>query len=82
MYSITALGTQGIKNTKGGSTAFLINAHHTIDAGNIVVPLGEKSVSVHHIWLTHAHLDHIADIAYMVDSYHALRTKTLTIHAQ
>ena len=82
MHSIIALGTQGIKSSRGGSTAFLLNAHHTIDAGNIVIPLGEKSASIHHIWLTHAHLDHIVDIAYMIDSYHAYRTETLTIHAQ
>ncbi len=81
MHNIIALGTQGIKNGRGGSTAFLLNTHHAIDAGNIILPLGEKCTSLHHIWLTHTHLDHIADIGYMVDDYHAYRTKTLTIHA-
>ena len=81
MHSITALGTQGIKSNRGESSAFLLNAHHTIDAGNIVNPLGEYSADIHHVWLTHSHLDHIADLAYMLDSYYTLRTKTLTIHA-
>ena len=81
MHSIIALGTQGIKNIRGGCTTFLLDEHHAIDAGNIIIPLGEKCTSLYHIWLTHAHLDHIADIGYVAEYCHCCRTKTLTIHA-
>lgn len=79
MPSIRILGAYGTKSPTCGSSAFLVNDKHTIDAGNILIPLNEKSVDIETIWLTHSHLDHISDIAFMLDNYYAKRTKSLCI---
>lgn len=80
MNKITALGALGSKSEKGGSTCFLLNEGHAIDAGNLLLTLLDKSVALDTIWLTHSHLDHIIDIAYIVDNYYDTRTKTLKIY--
>jgi len=64
-----------------GHSSFLINAQNVIDAGNILRDLGEKSVSLERVWVTHSHLDHIVDLAFIVDEYFEKRTKTLKIMA-
>jgi cAMP phosphodiesterase len=79
--SITVLGAHGAKSSEGGSSSFYLNAQHVVDAGNLLLPLEEKSVHIETIWLTHSHLDHIADIAYILDNYYEERTKSLKIYA-
>ena len=77
--TVTILGTNGTKGVEGGTSAFQIDAHNVIDAGNLLIPLKEKTVDITTIWLTHSHLDHILDIAYILDSYFSGRKRTLTI---
>ena len=79
--SIKVLGAYGTKSKGFGTSAFLLNEKNTIDAGNLLIPLGEESAKIENIWLTHSHLDHISDIAYILDNYFSLRTKTLNIIA-
>ena len=79
--NITILGANGTKGIVGGTSAFYINEYNVIDAGNLLCPLEEKVVKIETIWLTHSHLDHILDIAYVLDSYFASRTKTLIVAA-
>jgi len=80
MRKIIALGSLGSKSEKGGSTCFLLNPNNVIDAGNILSTMAEKSIEIETIWLTHSHLDHIIDMAYIVDNYYDSRTKTLKIY--
>jgi len=77
--TITVLGTNGTKGIKGGTSAFQIDAHNVIDAGNLLIPLKKESAAITTIWLTHSHLDHIIDIAYILDSYFSERQQTLTV---
>ena len=77
--TITVLGMNGTKGTEGGTSAFQIDAHNVIDAGNLLIPLKEESATITTIWLTHSHLDHIIDIAYILDSYFSERKQTLII---
>lgn len=79
MADITILGAYGTKSDKCGSSAFYLNDAHTIDAGNLLIPLQVKSIDIECIWITHSHLDHISDIAYILDNYYEQRTKTLTL---
>jgi HD-GYP domain-containing protein (c-di-GMP phosphodiesterase class II)/ribonuclease BN (tRNA processing enzyme) len=79
--SIKILGAFGTKSKGFGSSAFYLNSKNVIDAGNLLEPLNEESANLEHIWLTHSHLDHISDIAFVLDNYYSLRTKTLNIHA-
>lgn len=77
--SIRILGAYGTKAKGFGTSAFELNETNVIDAGNLLKPLEEKSANIENIWLTHSHLDHISDIAYILDNYFAIRKKTLNI---
>ena len=76
---IQILGAYGTKAKGFGTSSFLLNKSNVIDAGNLLATLDEESIYVENIWLTHSHLDHISDIAYILDNYFSLRTKTLNI---
>ena len=79
MNEIIILGAYGTKGEDVGTSAFYIDEKNVLDAGNLLIPLKEKSAAIENIWLSHSHLDHIIDIAYILDSYFAARTKTLKI---
>ncbi|MBA1432805.1 MAG: MBL fold metallo-hydrolase [Epsilonproteobacteria bacterium] len=51
-----------------------------MDAGNLLDALEAESKNIHTIWLTHSHLDHIVDIAYILDNYFTQRKETLVIY--
>ena len=78
---IRVLGAYGTKAKGFGTSAFYLNEKNVIDAGNLLEPLGEAAVKIENIWITHSHLDHIADIAYILDNYYSLRDKPLNIIA-
>ena len=78
--NIQILGAYGAKSEKGGSTSFYLNDKNVIDAGNILKALKDKNIHLETIWLTHSHLDHIIDIAYILDNYYEKRLKPLTIY--
>jgi len=53
-----------------------------IDAGTGVGNLTiEEMVKIDHILVTHAHLDHVAFIPFLVDTVGSMRTRPITIHA-
>ena len=79
--SIKVLGAYGTKAKGFATSAFQMNERNVIDAGNLLNPLGEESVKIENIWITHSHLDHITDIAYIIDNFYSLRDKTLNIIA-
>lgn len=79
MNEITILGAYGTKGEDAGTSSFLLNEHHAIDAGNLLQPLKERVAGIEVIWLTHSHLDHIIDIAYILDSYFGERKKPLRL---
>ncbi len=76
---ITILGSNGTKGAEGGTSAFWLDAHNVIDAGNLLRPMKEAVAEIETIWLTHSHLDHIVDIAYILDSYFSKRKKSLKL---
>ena len=79
MEKITILGAYGTKGSHQETSSFLINDTNVIDAGNLLRSLDEDAAHIDTIWLTHSHLDHIVDIAYILDSYFTLRTKSLKL---
>lgn len=80
-YTVKVLGAYGTRAKGFGTTSIYLNDNNVIDAGNLINTLGEDCAMLGHIWLTHSHLDHIADIAPVLDSYFRLREKPLHIHA-
>ena len=77
---IEVLGAYGTKAKGFGTSSFRLNKTTTIDAGNLLDALDEDSVFITDIYLTHVHLDHIVDIAYIIDNYFTKRQKTITLH--
>ena len=76
---IKVLGAFGTRLKGFGTSSFFINDLNVLDAGNLLNTLDEESAKIENIWLTHSHLDHISDIAYIIDNYFSIRNKTLNI---
>ena len=68
--TVKILGAFGTKSKGFGTSSFYLNNSNVIDAGNLLNSLEEKSANIENIWLTHSHLDHICDIAYILDNYY------------
>ena len=77
--NIKVLGAFGTKSKGYGTSAFYLNKSNVIDAGNLLEPLNIETTDIENIWITHSHLDHIVDIAYILDNYFNLRRKPLNI---
>ncbi len=80
MHSIKILGTQGSRSCDELTTCIQITKHTLIDAGNIVQSLGGNESSVNNIFLTHSHLDHVIDGAFILDNFFSTRTDSLRIY--
>ena len=78
--SIKILGAYGAKTTSTAMTCIQVDTDILIDAGNILLGLQENAKDINHIFLTHSHMDHIADIPFLIDVYFSFRTKTLNIY--
>lgn len=81
MNSIKILGAYGGKDKNRSTTSLLITDKVAIDAGNILNYMGMSASAIDRIFLTHSHFDHIADIAFMMDIFFAVRTTPLKIYA-
>lgn len=77
---IKVLGASGSLGRNQECTSFLIADNIIIDAGNIMRPLGEKSNDIEHVFLTHAHFDHILDLPFLIETHFEKRTKPLTVY--
>jgi len=78
---IEFLGSCGTRTQYCGPTCIKVSEHTLVDAGNIIAPLGEKSVEIYNIFLTHAHLDHIYDLPFLLESIVGSSTHPLKIYA-
>lgn len=79
--SIKILGAYGTKAKGLGTSSFALNETNVIDAGNLLIGLESKSAIIENIWITHSHLDHIVDIAYIIDTYYKYIKKPINIYA-
>jgi len=77
--SVKVLGAYGTKSKDCGTSSIYLNKTNVIDAGNLLSPLDTECIGLENIWITHSHLDHIVDIASIVDNYFNLRTKPLNL---
>ena len=76
---IEILGAYGTRSKECATSSVLLNRQNVIDAGNLIAGLETRSIDLQNIWITHAHLDHIVDIAPMIDNYYSQRNQTLNI---
>ena len=79
MVSIKVLGAYGTKGDNHETTCISLNQYNVIDAGNLLKGLADGCMELDTIWLTHSHLDHIKDIAFVLDYYFEQRKKSLKI---
>lgn len=80
MNYIKALGTSGTRTRFAGTTCLQLSPTTVIDAGNVINGLGEDAAKIEHVFLTHAHFDHICDLPVMLDLFFAQQKRTLHIY--
>jgi len=72
----------GIGGDELQTTSILINENTIIDAGTGLVSLTlEQLTRINSIFITHAHMDHIASCPMLIDSTAELRTEPLVLYA-
>ncbi len=70
MMQITVLGSAGSEGPGLNPTAFLIDDFMLLDAGTVSIMLDRPAqCRITHILLTHAHLDHVKAIPFLVDNF-------------
>ena len=80
---IRILGCSGGIGNGARTTALLVDDDILIDAGTGVADLSlDAMAAIDHVFLTHAHLDHVACIPFLLDSVAGRRTHPLVVHAQ
>jgi len=79
---IRVLGCSGGIGGDQHTTALLVDDDILIDAGTGVGRLSMAALTrIDHVFVSHAHLDHIASIPLMVDTVARMRDKPLVVHA-
>lgn len=72
----------GIGGSQSRTTSFLVDHDILIDCGTGVGDLSlEVLKGIDHVFLTHAHLDHIAALPLMIDSVGEMRAGPVIVHA-
>jgi cAMP phosphodiesterase len=80
---IRVLGCSGGIGNGARTTALLVDDDILVDAGTGVTDLAlDAMAAIDHVFLTHAHLDHVACIPFLLDSVGSRRTRPLVVHAQ
>jgi cAMP phosphodiesterase len=80
---IQVLGANGGIGDGARTTALLLDHDILIDAGTGVADLSlDAMATIDHVFLTHAHLDHVTCIPFLLDSVASRRTHPLVVHAQ
>ena len=80
MDYIEFLGTGGTRTPEQGTTCIRVSEHCVIDAGNLINRFGNDVFTIEHIFLTHAHLDHIIDIPFLADLFVTKKKISLKIY--
>lgn len=79
---LTVLGCSGGIGGGRHTTTLLIDDDVLVDAGSGVTTLGlDQLARINHLFVTHAHLDHVLGLPLLLDSVGDLRGEPLTVHA-
>lgn len=79
---LTILGCSGGIGSGRHTTCLKVDDDVLIDAGSGLTTLDfEQLVKIDHVFLTHAHLDHVLGLPLLLDSVGDLRDSPLTVHA-
>ncbi len=79
---VRVLGSYGSRLPGYATTSFLINERLLVDAGTVSWTLGlEEQLAVEDVLLSHAHLDHMVDLAFLADNVFARRATPVRVWA-
>ncbi|MHB8453125.1 MAG: 3',5'-cyclic-nucleotide phosphodiesterase [Acidiferrobacterales bacterium] len=79
---ITVLGCSGGIGGDTRTTSLLIDDDILVDAGSGAADLDlDALAAIDHVFLTHAHLDHVVSIPFLVDTVGKRRNRPLLVHA-
>lgn len=78
---VRVLGGHGGLAKGFSTTSFLINSDLLVDAGSVAGPLSiEEQLKIENILITHCHLDHIKDLAFICDNCFGLKSDPFKVH--
>lgn len=78
---IQVLGGHGGLAQGFSTTSFLINGELLIDAGSVASALSvEDQARIDHILISHSHLDHIKDLAFICDNCFGMRKEPFKVY--
>ena len=77
---IKVLGSYANESNSSGTTCFQLSEQILIDAGTIFRFLESDPNKIEHIFLSHAHLDHIAELPFLIDTTLDFRKTTLKVY--
>ncbi len=76
------LGSYGARLPGHGTASFLVNDRMLVDAGTVTWLLSlEQQMAIDDVLLTHAHLDHIVDLAFIADNVLPFRDRSIRVWA-
>ena len=79
---VRVLGSCGSRVPGQQTSCLLIDEQVIVDAGGITAKLSvEEQAGINHVLISHAHLDHIYDLAFLADDVMAGRTDSLRVWA-
>lgn len=79
---VQILGIDGGITPSMRGTSLLIDHHTLIDAGSVASGLTlDQQLLIENIFITHSHLDHIADLAYLADNHCSFKNTPIHIWA-
>jgi ribonuclease BN (tRNA processing enzyme) len=79
---LTVLGCSGGIGSGRHTTSLLVDDDVLIDAGSGITTLDfEQLLKIDHVFITHAHLDHVLGLPLLLDSVGDLRAEPVTVHA-
>ncbi len=78
---IKVVGAYGASLATYHLSTFLVNNTIVFDAGSLNIIELEDQLKIEHIFITHAHLDHIVGIAFFIDNIFSLTKNTIYLHA-
>ena len=80
--NVRVLGSCGSRVPGQQTSCLLIDEHVIVDAGGITATLSvEEQVLIDHVLISHAHLDHVCDLAFLADNVMAKRATPLRVWA-
>lgn len=79
---VRVLGSCGSRVPGQQTSCLLINENVAVDAGGITAKLSvEEQTAIDHVLVSHAHMDHVHDLAFLADNTMAGRSEPLRVWA-